>query len=236
MLGLVNEMLTWLLDAVQGVDGLVRVFLAGLAMLLETSVLVGLFVPGDTVVIVAGTAVHDMWQGFWLVVAVVIGSLAGESIGFWLGRILGPRIRDSALGRRIGDAHWRRAERYLSRRGGIAVFISRFLPVLHSLVPLTVGMSSGFRYRRFLAWTAPACVLWATLYVSVAGAAAATYRDLAERLHFAGYLFIGAILVFLVLVMLAKKAIERFERRHLSDAADAEPPHPTDTMSRGVGD
>jgi membrane protein DedA with SNARE-associated domain len=235
MLGLVNDVLTWLLDAVQSVDGLVRVFLAGFAMLLETSVLVGLFVPGDTIVIVAGTAVHDAWQGFWLVVAVVIGSLIGESIGFWLGRVLGPRIRSSRLGVWIGEAHWRRAERYLTRRGGIAVFISRFLPVLHSLEPLTVGMSR-FRYRRFLAWTAPACVLWATLYVAVAGAAAATYRELADQLHFAGYLFIGVIAVFLVLVMLGKKVIERVERRHLSEAGEPEPTRPADSTSPGMGD
>jgi membrane protein DedA with SNARE-associated domain len=235
MLGLVNDVLTWLLDAVQDVDGVVRVLLAGGAMLLETSVLVGLFVPGDTIVIVAGTAVDDAWQGFWLVVAIVIGSLIGESIGFWLGRVLGPRIRDSRLGAWIGEAHWRRAERYLTRRGGVAVFISRFLPVLHSLVPLTVGMS-GFRYRRFLAWTAPACVLWATLYVTVAGAAAATYRELADQLHFASYLFIGVIAVFLVLVMVGTKVIERVERRHLSEADESEPARPADSTSPGMGD
>lgn len=236
MLGLVNEVLTWLLDAVQSVEPVVRVLLAGFAMMLETSVLVGLFVPGDTIVIVAGTAVQDLWHGFWLILAVVIGSLVGESIGFWLGRVLGPRIRDSRLGRRIGERHWDRAERYLSRRGGIAVFVSRFLPVLHSLVPLTVGMST-FRYRRFLAWTAPACVLWATVYVTVAGVAAETYRDVSERLHFAGYLFVAAIAAFLVLVMLGKKVLEWVERRHLADPADRRPDAPpADSVPPSVGD
>jgi membrane protein DedA with SNARE-associated domain len=46
------------------------------------------------------------------------------------------------------------------------VFISRFLPVLHSLIPLTVGMST-MRYRKFMAWTVPACVIWAFAYVTV---------------------------------------------------------------------
>jgi len=209
----VNEVLTWLLDAVQSVDPVLRTFLAGVAMMLETSVLVGLIVPGDTIVIVAGTAVASPLEGVVLGAVVVIGSLAGESIGFWLGRVLGPAIRRSALGRRIGEPTWQRAERYLERRGGIAIFLSRFLPVLHSLVPLTVGMSH-YRYRRFLAWTVPACVVWAALYVSVAAAAAETYRELADRLHFAGYVFVGVIVVFLVLVWAAKKVIERVERKH----------------------
>ena len=211
-----NEFLTWLLDTVQSVDPVVRTLLAGIAIMLETSVLVGLFVPGDTVVIIAATAVASPLEAVLLGIAVVIGALIGESIGFWLGRYLGPKIHHSALGRRIGEKNWTRSERYLRRRGGPAIFISRFLPVLHSLVPLTVGMS-GFRYGRFLAWTAPACVVWATLYITVASLAAGTYRELADQLHYAGYIFVGVIVLFIVLVFVAKKLIERAERRHLAE-------------------
>ncbi|WP_425842033.1 DedA family protein [Microbacterium sp. PA5] len=209
-----NEFLTWLLDAVQSVDPVVRTILAGVAIMLETSVLIGLVVPGDTVVIVAGTAVASPWEAAALIVVVILGALVGESIGFWLGRWLGPRIRFSRLGMRLGEDNWTRAELYLRRRGGPAIFISRFLPVLHSLVPLTVGMS-GFAYRRFLAWTAPACAVWSILYVSVAAAAAGTYRELADRLHYAGYLFVGAIVLFVGLVYLAKRVIVAREARHL---------------------
>ena len=120
-----------------------------------------------------------------MLVAVIVGALSGESIGFALGRFFGPKIRDSRLGRRIGITNWHRAEYYVDRRGGIAVFVSRFLPVLHSLVPVTVGMST-MSYRRFIAWTAPACVLWALAYVTVGSVVAGGYRELQEQLHFAG--------------------------------------------------
>ncbi len=112
-----NEFLSWLLDAVQTVDPVLRTVLAGIAILLETSVLVGLIVPGDTVVIVAATAVGSVAEAAVLMVVVVVGALVGESIGFWLGRWLGPRIRFSRLGRRIGEDNWTRAELYLRRRG-----------------------------------------------------------------------------------------------------------------------
>ena len=217
-----NEFLTWLLDAVQSVDPVIRTLLAGTAMMLETSVLIGLVIPGDTIVIVAATAVASPLEGVLLGVAVVVGALLGESIGFWLGRFLGPRIRHSRLGRRIGEQNWERSERYLRRRGGPAIFLSRFLPVLHSLVPLTVGMS-GYPYRRFLAWTIPACVVWATLYIAVASLAAGTYRELADRLHYAGYIFVAIIVVFLVLVFVSKKVIERAERKHLDHDGRDEP-------------
>ncbi|MFB7891170.1 DedA family protein [Microbacterium sp. NPDC056044] len=218
-----NEFLTWLLDAVQSVDPIVRTLIAGVAIMLETSVLIGLVVPGDTIVIVAGTAVSSVLEGVILGVAVVIGALIGESIGFWLGRFLGPRIQHSKLGRRIGEENWARSERYLRRRGGPAIFISRFLPVLHSLVPLTVGMS-GYPYRRFLAWTVPACVIWTTLYISVAALAAGTYRELADQIHYAGYIFVGVIVLFLVLVFVSKKVIERAERKHLENDGPDETP------------
>lgn len=209
-----NDLLSTLLDAVQSVDPVVRTLIAGLAIMLETSVLIGLIVPGDTVVIVAGTAVGSVWEGVFLGIAVVIGALVGESIGFWLGRLLGPRIRASRVGGWIGRDNWDRSERYVQRRGGPAIFLSRFLPVLHSLVPLTVGMSE-YSYRRFLAWTTPACVLWAGLYITVSSLAAGTYRELADQLHYAAYIFVAVIVVFAIAVLVGKRIIHRIERRHL---------------------
>lgn len=213
-----DDLLLWMFDFVQSIDPVTRTLIAGLAVLLETSVLIGLVVPGDTIVIIASMGVTSLWEGIAMVAAVVIGALIGESIGFFLGRWLGPRIRHSWLGRRIGEHNWVRAERYLLRRGGVAIFLSRFLPVLHSLVPLTVGMSN-FSYRRFLAWTAPACLLWATAYVSVTSLAAGSFRELVDRVHYAGYVFVGVIALFLVLTYLGKKLLTRLEARHL-DAPD----------------
>ena len=216
-----NEILTAILDFVQSVDPVVRTLLAGLGILLETSILIGLVVPGDTVVIVAATGVENVVEYVALVAAVIAGAFAGESVGFALGRYFGPRIRASRLGRRIGEHNWVRAENYLARRGGLAVFVSRFLPVLRSLIPLTVGMSA-MRYRRFMAWTIPACVLWAFAYVSVGAAVAGGYREIADRLHYAGYIFVAVIVAFAVLMMLAKKVLTRLERRHMEVPADRE--------------
>lgn len=217
----VDDFLQWLLDAVQAVDPIARTLIAGLAVMLETSILIGLIVPGDTIVIIASMGVEGWAEAVAMVIAVVIGALIGESIGFWLGRWLGPRIRHSWIGQRIGERHWQQAERYLQRRGGVAIFISRFLPVLHSLVPLTVGMST-YSYRRFLAWTAPACLLWATAYVSVTSLAAGTFRELVDRVHFAGYVFVGVIILFLLLVFFGKKLLNRWEARHMHVIDDGE--------------
>jgi membrane protein DedA with SNARE-associated domain len=218
-----NEFLDWLLATVQGVDPVLRVLIAGLAMLCETSVLLGLIVPGDSVVLVSSTAVSNPVEYIALALAVIAGSLAGESIGFSLGKYFGPRIRSSALGRRIGEAHWVRAETYLERRGGLAVLVSRFLPVFHSIVPLVVG-SSAMRYRTFISWTIPACVVWAFAYVSVGTFAAGGYRRLSNQLHFAGFLFVAVIAIALILLFVIRKLLERGEAKHMRAAAtDSDP-------------
>ncbi len=209
-----NEALTWILDLVQSVDPVLRTALAGVGILLETSILIGLIVPGDTVVLVASTAVASPVEYFALVLVVIVGALCGESIGFGLGRYFGPKIRASRLGSRIGPSNWDRAEAYLAKRGGIAVFLSRFLPVLHSLIPLTVGMSP-MRYRTFMRWTVPACIIWAFAYVSVGSAAAGGYRELSQGLHWAGYVFVAVIAVFVVVVFVVKKGLSKREARHM---------------------
>jgi membrane-associated protein len=218
----VNEALDWLLLTVQSVDPVLRTTLAGVAILLETSILIGLIMPGDTVVLVASTGVSSPIEWAALVVTVIAGALAGESIGFALGRFLGHRIRPSRLGRRIGEHNWVRAENYLARRGGPAVFLSRFLPVLHSLVPVTVGMSA-MSYRRFISWTIPACVIWSLAYVTLGAATAGGYRELSQQLHGAGYIFVGAIVLFIVLVVVGKKLLEKREAKHMHNEESGRP-------------
>jgi membrane-associated protein len=227
----VNDPLGWLLGVVQDVDPITRSLLAALGMFCETTILIGLIIPGDTMVLVASTGVSGPVEYAGMLVAVIVGSLAGESVGFALGRWFGHRIRRSKLGRRLGEGNWVRAERYLERRGGVAVFASRFLPVLHALVPLTVGMTQ-WRYRRFIAWTAPACIVWALAYVTVGTLAAGGYRDLTAQLHWAGYLFGGVVIVFFVAVLLIRRAVERREARHWEgESPDGSSETPSDSAS-----
>ena len=219
--GVLNGALSWILDTVQDVHPALRTFLAGVGILLETSILIGLVIPGDTIVIVASTAVDTPAQFIALMLAVIVGALCGESIGFALGRYFGPKIRASRLGRWVGEKNWIRAENYLDRRGGIAVFISRFLPVLHSVIPLTVGMST-MSYRKFIAWTLPACVIWTTAYVSVGTFAAGSFRDLLDRLHYAGYIFAGILLLFVIATLVAKKLLERAAEKDMAVPGDGD--------------
>ena len=215
-----NELLDWLLNTVQNVEPLIRNLLAGLAIMLATSLFVGLVIPGDTVVLVASTGVTDLSDFFFLLSCVLLGSLLGESFGFWIGRLFGERIRYSRLGNRIGETNWKMADAFIESRGGLAVAISRFLPVLHSLVPVVAG-ASKMRYRVFIRWTIGACTVWASAYVGVGFLAQASYEQIGANLKYGALVFIAIILVFMTIVHFAKKRLEKSAIRMVeADKAD----------------
>jgi membrane protein DedA with SNARE-associated domain len=207
----VDAWLTTLLEALASI-GAWRFLVAFVGIFAETSLFIGLVIPGDTIVLFTSTANRGFLDWLLLLLSVLAGSLAGESLGYLIGAWFGPRLRASRLGARIGERNWVRAEQWVGRRGGLAIFLSRFLPILHALVPVTVGMSE-YPYRRFLAWTAPACLLWGLIYVSVGTAAGSSYRHLSQELHSAGWIFFGVLLAFLLLVGGGKRLLHRLERR-----------------------
>jgi membrane protein DedA with SNARE-associated domain len=207
----VDAYLTALLETLAAI-GAWRFLVAFLGIFAETTLFVGLIIPGDTIVLFTSTANRGFLDWLLLLLSVLAGSLGGESLGYLIGAWFGPRLRGSRMGRRIGERNWVRAEEWVTRRGGLAIFLSRFLPILHALVPVTVGMSI-YPYRRFLAWTAPACLLWGLIYVSVGTAAGSSYRTLSGELHFAGWIVLGGLVAFLLLVWGGKKLLHRLERR-----------------------
>jgi membrane-associated protein len=196
-----------LLEALTGLDPQVLYLLTGGFTMLETSALVGLVVPGDAVALLAGTTATSPARFLALVGAAVAGSLAGESIGYLLGRRFGDRLRRSRLGRRVGEGNWAKADRFLNGRGGRAVFAARFVAVVHALLPVVAG-TVRMPYRRFIAWAAAGSVAWSVLYVGVGAAAGASWREYGDRLGVAGY----ALLAALVATALLARAVRRRRR------------------------
>jgi membrane-associated protein len=212
----VNEALDWMLALVQGVDPLWRNIAAGVAIMLETSLFVGLIMPGDTVVLIASTGVVDLQDFFWLIFSVLLGSMIGETIGFSIGRLFGGRIRASKLGQRFGEDNWQRADIFVEKRGGPAVAISRFLPVLHSLVPVVAG-ATKMRYKTFISWTFGACLVWSVVYVGIGYIARASYEEVASNFKFGAVFFVAIIALFIFLVHLAKKKISKVADKMIAE-------------------
>jgi membrane protein DedA with SNARE-associated domain len=205
------DIITPIIELLDTVPAWLRNLIAGLAIMLETAIFAGLIVPGDTVVLVSSTQVQDWGDFAFLLMAVLTGSLIGETIGYSIGRWFGPRLKTTRLGRRIGADNWQRAEELVEKRGGIAVFISRFLPVLHSVVPAVAGVV-GMRYRTFISYTFFACLIWASMYVGVGYLARTSFDNLSGDLRIASLVGVGILVVFLIVVAFSKKLLDRLAK------------------------
>jgi membrane-associated protein len=185
------------LDAIANQDMLTVGLITFAFLAAETSLFVGLLVPGDVVTLFAGATVGHPLEYVALVGTVVVGSLVGESAGYLIGRGCGRRLRFSRLGARLGEERWRRAERLaLGQDGGWAMITSRFVPVLHSMVPVLAG-TLGVPYRRFIAWEAAGGLLWGATYVGIGSLVGAGLRGHGPVFGYTG----SMLLVILVLVI-----------------------------------
>jgi membrane-associated protein len=135
--------------------------IAGGLAFAEAAVLVGMVFPGEVALLVAGFGAHQGWVTLWVMVVVAIGAAAlGDSVGYEVGRKLGPVLERSAIGRRIGAERWARAEAFLHRHGGKAVLLGRFTAVLRALTPGVAGAARLPYLRVFLPWNVAGAVVW----------------------------------------------------------------------------
>jgi membrane protein DedA with SNARE-associated domain len=140
-------------------------FVVFLVVALECQAFLGLFMPGETLVLaggfLAGQGVFDLDA---LIVTVSIAAIVGDSIGYELGRHLG-RGWLLRYGPWIGvrQSHLEKVDGYFQRHGGKSVFFSHFMHLLRALMPFMAG-ASRMRYVPFLIYNALGCILWATLF------------------------------------------------------------------------
>ncbi|MER7741894.1 DedA family protein [Streptomyces sp. NPDC096538] len=154
----------------------------------ETSAFLGLLVPGETVILIAAAlAGKGDLNPVILAVAVVTGGIIGDNLGYLMGRRCGRRPSSGRFRRFRVDAHLRRAQTFLVRHGGKAVFAGRFIGFIRTFLPFAAG-ASAMPYRRFLFFSTLASVVWGVGNVGLgyfAGTAAT------EFLHSAGV--VGAL-------------------------------------------
>lgn len=147
-----------------------------LAVLAESVLLIGAFVPSFTVLMAAGVLARAGQLNLVLVIVTAACAVAaGDLLGQRTGRVLGQRLRTGRFGRRLPAAAWQRAETLMERRGGQAVFLARFLPVIRTLVPHLAG-ATGLPYRRIAAYSFAAAPLWATIEAGIGYAATASLQ------------------------------------------------------------
>lgn len=211
---MIADFLDWLANLPPA--GVVAV--AGLLVFGECTLGLGFIAPGETGLFVLGTTATSpsKFVVMWLVTTVC--AIAGDSVGYAIGRRYGPRLRQTALVRKHGAAAWDRTTDMLRRRGAVAVLVAIFLPVLRTLVPAAAG-ASGLPFRRFFPAVTVGAAAWCALHIGI-GAAAGTAARQVEAWVGRGSSFLAAALV---LAVVAAVLVKRRRDRSRVDSVTSSP-------------
>ncbi|MFE7318326.1 DedA family protein [Streptomyces sp. NPDC057555] len=205
------------------------------AVLAESVLLVGAFVPTLSLLLTAGALARAGQLNLLLVIAVAAGAVpVGDFLAHRTGRLLADRLRAGRAGRRVPAAAWRRAEALMCRRGGRAVFLARFVPLLRTLLPHLAG-ATRLPYRRLAPYSALAAPLWATAEAGTGYAAAPVLR---RALTLAGPVLAAVALAaagIAVVALTVRRHVRRRNRAGASGApSTATPVHPADSSRSGA--
>jgi membrane-associated protein len=133
----------------------------GALVFVESGLLVGFFLPGDTVLFAAGLYAADPRSGASVAVlaaVVLVAAVTGDAVGYWFGRRTGPALLRRE-GRVLNSANLERAQRFYDRYGVFAIVAARWIPWVRVFAPVLAGVA-GMPYCRFLAANVVGALSW----------------------------------------------------------------------------
>lgn len=161
----------------------------------ETGLFVGFFLPGDSLLVTAGILSAG---GFiplkWLLLPVMLCAIAGDQIGYWIGRAAGSalyRKEDSLFFRR---SHLQRAHDFYEKYGGRAVILARFVPIVRTFCPPVTG-AANMSYARYVIYDIFGGMIWVGTMILGGYSLGRTIPNIGQRIHY-------VILVVIILSLL----------------------------------
>lgn len=157
----------------------------------ETGLVVTPFLPGDSLLFVAGAiATQDAMNIHLMVILLIIAAILGDAVNYSIGRFFGVRLfanPDSKIFRR---RHLEITQTFYARHGGKTIILARFVPIVRTFAPFVAGMGH-MPYRRFAAYNVVGAIAWVTLF-SYAGYFFGNLPMVQSNLH---YLIVAIIFV-----------------------------------------
>jgi membrane-associated protein len=131
-----------------------------LVIFAETGLVVFPFLPGDSILFIAGTVVATADLNVHLLVLVlIVAAILGDTVNYSVGHYIGPRAFDRPDSRWFKQEHLRRTQAFYDRYGGVTIIIGRFVPIIRTFAPFLAGVA-GMTYRRFLSYNVVGAVAW----------------------------------------------------------------------------
>jgi membrane-associated protein len=136
----------------------------------ETGLFVGFFLPGDSLLFVAGIYSSNLAQAFiptgneyvdlfFLLVLISIAGILGNTVGYWFGRKVGPTMYEWKENVLFKRKYLRQAHDFYEKHGGGAIVIARFIPIVRTFAPIVAGIVQ-MNHRKFMVFNVIGCIAW----------------------------------------------------------------------------
>ncbi|RDI65403.1 membrane protein DedA with SNARE-associated domain [Nocardia pseudobrasiliensis] len=165
----------------------------------EDAIFVGFVIPGETAAVLGGVAASQNHVVLWaMIVLVVAAAIIGDSVGYEVGKHVGTRLLNAS----ILDRHRARldkAQDFLARRGGWAVFLGRWTAFFRAVMPALAG-TARMPYPKFLAYNATGGVVWGVTFVVLGYVAGQSYEAVAKTVGRTAAIVVVALIVLALIV------------------------------------
>jgi membrane-associated protein len=167
------ELIYWLIDLFLHLDmhlaevirdyGTFTYVLLFLIIFLETGLVVTPILPGDSLLFAAGTfAALGALNMHLLLLLLSVAAIGGDTVNYWIGHYVGPRVFAKQKSRFFNPEHLRRTHAFYERYGGKTIILARFIPIIRTFAPFVAGIGA-MSYGRFILYNAVGGIAWPLL-------------------------------------------------------------------------
>lgn len=168
-------------DLVDVIIGL-GIFAVIFVIFAESGLLIGFFLPGDSLLFTAGVLFHagilpgNIPINFVIfLILLFIAAVAGDTVGYWFGRKTGPHIFKKPDARVFRQSHIQKAQDFYTQHGGKTIIIARFVPIVRTFAPIVAGVGK-MKYRTFLSFNLIGGLVWTFGITSLGFFAGAAFK------------------------------------------------------------
>lgn len=183
----------------------------------ETGLVVAPFLPGDSLLFVAGTLSGGGHLNIVVVyISLLVAAILGDTVNYWIGHHIGPKVFAKENSRIFKKEYLEKTREFFERHGGKAIILARFLPILRTFAPFVAGVGK-MHYRTFLLYNVVGAFIWVTLF-TFAGYFFGGLPFIQHNFHYAVVVIIVLSLIPMVYEYISYKRKQHLSRKQMEHA------------------